>query len=53
MYNTHGLLFKIKFENNGNVIPLFRNAGVEFDIPDIRNITVQQILWEKYLESLK
>jgi len=30
-------------------IPLFRNAGAEFDIPDTHNITVRQILKEKIM----
>ena len=42
MYNTHGLLLKIKIENNRNVIPLFRNAGTEFNIPDSSKIKVRQ-----------
>jgi len=35
-----------------NFISLFHNVGAEFDIPDIRNITVRQILKENNLEYL-
>jgi len=33
-------------------IPLFRNAGADFNIPDIRNITVHTILRERNFEYL-
>jgi hypothetical protein len=60
------LLFKVDYGNSiykytvnnenfkfiGQFIPLFRDAGAEFDIPDFKNITVRQILKKNNLEAL-
>ena len=47
--------YSINHENFKSIeqfIPMFRNAGAEFDIPDARNITVRQILKERNCEYL-
>jgi ribosomal protein S27AE len=54
-YSSFIYKYSVNYENFKFIehfIPLFRNAGAEFDIPDIGGITVRQILRENNLEHL-